>query len=152
MVSIKGTLSTNSVLGWKAVRSCLKNMNSSYFLWSLSLGGPMKKIVKIGNTEYSMKSSAYTQFKYKNDTGRKMLEDLQSLTKLQNATEEEALVSVDDIVEIVLRMAFIMIEEADAKQITTYDEFLKSIDGLFDDTEWINQVIELATSPISRGV
>lgn len=112
----------------------------------------MKKIVKIGNTEYSMKSSAYTQFKYKNDTGRKMLEDLQSLTKLQNATEEEALVSVDDIVEIVLRMAFIMIEEADAKQITTYDEFLKSIDGLFDDTEWINQVIELATSPISRGV
>ena len=99
-----------------------------------------------------MKSSAYTQFKYKNDTGRKMLEDLQSLTKLQNATEEEALVSVDDIVEIVLRMAFIMIEEADAKQITTYDEFLKSIDGLFDDTEWINQVIELATSPISRGV
>lgn len=112
----------------------------------------MKKIVKIGNTEYSMKSSAYTQFKYKNDTGRKMLEDLQSLTKLQNATEEEALVSVDDIIEIVLRMAFIMIEEADAKQITTYDEFLKSIDGLFDDTEWINQVIELATSPISRGV
>ena len=112
----------------------------------------MKKIVKIGNTEYSMKSSAYTQFKYKNDTGRKMLEDLQSLTKLQNATEEEALVSVDDIVEIVLRMAFIMIEEADAKQVTTYDEFLKSIDGLFDDTDWINQVIELATSPISRGV
>ena len=112
----------------------------------------MKKIVKIGNTEYSMKSSAYTQFKYKNDTGRKMLEDLQSLTKLQNATEEEALVSVDDIVEIVLRMAFIMIEEADAKQITTYDEFLKSIDGLFDDTDWINQVIELATSPISRGI
>ena len=112
----------------------------------------MKKIVKIGNTEYSMKSSAYTQFKYKNDTGRKMLEDLQSLTKLQNATEEEAIVSVDDIVEIVLRMAFIMIEEADAKQITTYDEFLKSIDGLFDDTDWINQVIELATSPISRGV
>ena len=99
-----------------------------------------------------MKSSAYTQFKYKNDTGRKMLEDLQSLTKLQNATEEEALVSVDDIVEIVLRMAFIMIEEADAKQVTTYDEFLKSIDGLFDDTDWINQVIELATSPISRGV
>ena len=112
----------------------------------------MKKIVKIGNTEYSMKSSAYTQFKYKNDTGRKMLEDLQSLTKLQNATEEEAIVSVDDIIEIVLRMAFIMIEEADAKQITTYDEFLKSIDGLFDDTDWINQVIELATSPISRGV
>lgn len=112
----------------------------------------MKKIVKIGNTEYSMKSSAYTQFKYKNDTGRKMLEDLQSLTKLQNATEEEAIVSVDDIIEIVLRMAFIMIEEADAKQITTYDEFLKSIDGLFDNTDWINQVIELATSPISRGI
>jgi len=112
----------------------------------------MKKIIKIGNTEYSMKASAYTQFKYKNDTGRKMLEDLQGLTKLQDREESELIGSIEDLTEIVLRMAYIMIEEADATQVKTFDDFLKGIDGLYDNTDWINQVIELATSPFSRGV
>jgi hypothetical protein len=112
----------------------------------------MKKIIKIGNTEYSMKASAYTQFKYKNDTGRKMLEDLQGLTKLQNKEESELIGSIEDLTEIVLRMAYIMIEEADATQVKTFDDFLKGIDGLYDNTDWINQVTELATSPFSRGV
>ena len=39
----------------------------------------MKKIITISGKEYTMKSSAYTQFKYKNDTGRRMLQDLQEL-------------------------------------------------------------------------
>lgn len=112
----------------------------------------MKKIVTIGAKEYSMKSSAYTQFKYKNDTGRKMLEDLQGLTKLQDSSEDVMIGSIEDLTEIVLRMAYIMIEEADSTQVTTYDDFLKGIDGLYDSTDWINEVIELATSPFSRGV
>lgn len=112
----------------------------------------MKKIVKIGNNEYSMKSSAYTQFKYKNDTGRKMLEDLQGLTALQNKEESELIGSIEDLTEIVLRMAYIMIDEADSNQVKSFDDFLKSIDGLYDSTEWINEVIELATSPFSRGI
>ena len=41
----------------------------------------MKKIVKICDKEYTMKSSAYTQFKYKNDTGRNLLNDIQEITK-----------------------------------------------------------------------
>lgn len=112
----------------------------------------MKKIVTIGTKEYSMKSSAYTQFKYKNDTGRKMLEDLQGLTKLQDSSEDVMIGSIEDLTEIVLRMAYIMIEESDSTQVTTYDDFLKGIDGLYDSTDWINEVIELATSPFSRGV
>ena len=35
----------------------------------------MRKIIKIGGKEYTIKSSAYTQFKYKNDTGRKFLKE-----------------------------------------------------------------------------
>lgn len=112
----------------------------------------MKRIIKIGNKEYEMKSSAYTQFKYKNDTGRKMLEDLQSLTELQNKEENEMLSSIEDLTEIVLRMAYVMIEEADPSQVKTFEDFLKSIDGLYDETDWINEVVSLAVAPISRGI
>lgn len=112
----------------------------------------MKRIIKIGNKEYEMKSSAYTQFKYKNDTGRKLLEDLQNLTQLQDKEETEMIASIDDLTDIVLRISYVMIEEADPSQVTTFEDFLKGIDGLFDDTEWINEVISLAVAPISRGI
>lgn len=112
----------------------------------------MKRIIKIGNKEYEMKSSAYTQFKYKNDTGRKLLKDLQSLTQLQDKEESETIASIDDLTDIVLRISYVMIEEADPSQVTTFEDFLKGIDGLFDDTEWINEVISLAVAPISRGI
>ena len=112
----------------------------------------MKRIIKIGNKEYEMKSSAYTQFKYKNDTGRKLLKDLQDLTQLQDKEESEMITSIDDLTDIVLRISYVMIEEADSSQVTTFEDFLKGIDGLFDNTEWINEVISLAVAPISRGI
>lgn len=112
----------------------------------------MKKIVNISGKEYTIKSSAYTQFKYKDETGRKMLKDLQDLAKLQNANEEEMLESLDDLTEIILKMAYVMIEEADSTQVKSYEEFLKSIDNIYENTDWINDVVEVATSPISRGV
>lgn len=112
----------------------------------------MKRIIKIGNKEYAMKSSAYTQFKYKNDTGRKLLKDLQNLTQLQDKEESEMITSIDDLTDIVLRISYVMIEEADPSQVTTFEDFLKGIDGLFDNTEWINEVISLAVAPISRGI
>ena len=112
----------------------------------------MKKVIKINDKEYEMKSSAWTQFKYRDMTGRRMLQDLQDLTKLQDAKDEEMIGGIDDLTEIVLKMAYVMIEEADSSQVKGYDEFLKSIDSLYDNTDWINEVIELAVSPISRGV
>ncbi len=112
----------------------------------------MKKIVNISGKEYTIKSSAYTQFKYKDETGRKMLKDLQDLAKLQNANEEEMLECLDELTEIILKMAYVMIEEADSTQVKSYEEFLKSIDNIYENTDWINDVVEVATSPISRGV
>lgn len=138
--------------------SCLENTNLTYSFvfsrWFITKRGDknMKKIVKIGNKEYSMKSSAYTQFKYKNDTGRKLLQDLQSLSKLQDVKEDELLASIDDLSEIILRLSYVMIEEADPAQVSTFENFLKDIDGLYDDTEWFNEVVSLATAPISRGI
>lgn len=112
----------------------------------------MKKIIKIGDKDYTLKASAYTQFKYRNDTGRKMLKDLQDLSNLQNASEEDMVEGVEDLTEIVLKMAYVMIEEADSTQVKSYEEFLKGIENLYDDITWINEVIELATSPLSRGI
>jgi len=112
----------------------------------------MKKIVTIGGKEYSMKSSAWTQFKYKNDTGRKLLQDIQSITKLANIKEAEVLGEMDDMIEILLRIAYTMIEEADPSQVENYEKFLKDADGIFEDQQWIMDVITLATSPISRGI
>lgn len=112
----------------------------------------MKKIITLSGKEYSLKSSAFTQFKYKNETGRKLLEDIQQLATLQGDNQEEALSSVDDLLEILLRLTYIMIEEADASQVTTYENFLKDIDGIFDDPKWLEEVVELATSPICRGI
>lgn len=112
----------------------------------------MKKIITISGKEYTMKASAYTQFKYKNDTGRRMLQDLQELAKLQDASQDDMINGLDDLTEIVLKMAYVMIEEADSSQVKGYDEFLKSIENLYENTDWISEVIELATSPISRGI
>lgn len=112
----------------------------------------MKKIITISGKEYTMKASAYTQFKYKNDTGRRMLQDLQELAKLQDASQDDMINGLDDLTEIVLKMAYVMIEEADSNQVKGYDEFLKSIENLYENTDWISEVISLATSPISRGI
>lgn len=112
----------------------------------------MKKQVKIGEKEYFMKSSAYTQFKYKNDTGRKLLSDIQTITKLEKLKDTEVLGEMDDIMEILLRIAYTMIDEADPKQVDSYEAFLKDTDGIFDNQDWIMDVITLATSPIYREV
>lgn len=112
----------------------------------------MKKIVKIGGKEYTMKSSAYTQFKYRDSTGRRMLDDLNKVSKLANLSEEKQIEKTEEITEMLLKMAYIMIDEADSKQIGSFEDFLKSIDSLFDETEWINEVVACATNPFSRGI
>lgn len=110
------------------------------------------EIVKIGDREFMMKSSAFTQFAYKNKTGRSMLKDMQELIRFSEEmkTREATLEDLDPISELILNIAFVMIKEADEKQVTDYDTFLKSIPSLYDDMDWIYQVIRLGCSPISR--
>ena len=112
----------------------------------------MKKTVKISGNEYFMQSSAYTQFKYKDITGRKLLDDLMKLQKLSNLDEAGMLNGIDDLIEVLLQITYVMIEEADSSQVKNYEDFLKSIDNLFEDPSWMNEVIELAISPLSRGI
>lgn len=112
----------------------------------------MKKIIRISNKDYTIKSSAYTQFKYKNDTGRNLLSDLQSLRlKIEGKKEEEVVGALDDMLDIVLKITYILIDEANQENVGSFDDFLKGIDDLFSDINWIADSIECAIAPLSRG-
>ena len=109
----------------------------------------MKKIVKIDGKEYTMQSSAYTQFAYKNLTGRSLLSDIQHISNVADKIETD-LSYIDEITEPLLDIAFVMVQEADDKQVTNKEEFIKGIESIYDDYSWINDVIALAINPISR--
>lgn len=112
----------------------------------------MKKIVKIGSKEYTMQSSAFTQFKYRNDTGRKLMQDINRITELRQKDSGTILEDLDEFLEIILNITYVMIEEADPNQTKSFEDFLRNTDTLFDtQAEWVQEVIELAMSPISRG-
>ena len=111
----------------------------------------MEKIITISNKDYKMKASAMTQFNYKNETGRSFLKDLQRLSsiKFDNLSEEESIEELENITELTLKVAYTMIKQADNNQVVNYEDFLDNISDLYGQTDWINQVIELACSPLS---
>ena len=111
----------------------------------------MEKTIKISGKEFKMKSSAYTQFAYRDETGRGLMNDLQELTKLDMDNLDNNLEVIDTLNNMVLRMAYVMIKEADKNQVGGFEDFLKGLDNLYTNTEWINETIELAISPLSRG-
>lgn len=118
----------------------------------------MEKTIKIGNKQFNMSSSAYTQFKYKNETGRSLIADLLRMQEkyktLYNKDETtiEQLEALQEIADDSLKIAFIMINENDKNQAPNYEEFLKSLDDYLFDVSWIEEVSDLASAPLSRGV
>ena len=109
----------------------------------------MKKIIKIDGKEYEMKSSAYTQFAYKNLTGRSLLKDIQNISNIADKIQDDMSV-IDEITEPLLDISYVMIQEANQDQIKTKEEFYKGIDSIYDNQDWIQEVISLAINPISR--
>lgn len=116
----------------------------------------MIKTIKLGGKEYQMKASAYTQFAYKNETGRSFLDDISKLTQLQDIGSEDimkSLNSLEPLINIILDVSYIMINEATPNTFNNRDEFYKSIDSILDDENInsITDIISLALSPIYRG-
>lgn len=109
----------------------------------------MKKIIKIDGKEYEMKSSAYTQFAYKNLTGRSLLKDIQNISSIADKIQDDMSL-IDEITEPLLDISFVMIQEANQDQVKTKEEFYKGIESMYDDNAWIKEVISLAINPISR--
>jgi hypothetical protein len=105
-----------------------------------------------------MKASAYTQFKYKDITGRSLIKDLTELGKkyenFGDVKEEEALERYDDLDDFImtaLRIAYIMSMEGKSFN-GTFENYLMEIDNYLDNTDWIGEVVELALSPLSRNI
>ena len=109
----------------------------------------MKKIINIDGKEYEMKSSAYTQCAYKNLTGRSLLKDIQNISNIADKINEDMSL-IDNITEQLLDISYVMIQEADANQVKSKEDFYKSIESMYDNYDWINEVITLAINPISR--
>ncbi len=113
----------------------------------------MIKTIKIGSNEYNMKSSAFTPFKYKSDYGTDLLKDIgklntknKEISKLPKNQQDEAwLNELSDILEMALKIAYTMITEY-KKDFKPYENWLEEIDNLFNNTEWIKEVMELAMS------
>ena len=61
----------------------------------------MKKIINIGGKDYTMQSSALTQFKYRDMTGRKLMQDINKIKDLREKNDD-ILAVLDDFLEILL--------------------------------------------------
>lgn len=109
----------------------------------------MKKIITIDGKEYEMKSSAYTQFAYKNLTGRSLLKDIQNISSIADKIQDDMSL-IDEITEPLLDISYVMYQEANNGNAKSKEDFYKSIDTMFDNYQWIQDVIELAINPISR--
>ena len=117
----------------------------------------MIKNVKIGKTDYVLKSSAFTIFAYKDETGRDLLSDINSINKkyieISKVSEEEQdslwLEEITPIIEHTLKIAYIMIKEVD-KNFKDYKEWLKDLEELLENPNWIMEVLEVAIAPF-RG-
>lgn len=113
----------------------------------------MKKIIKIDGKEYTIKSSAFTQFKYKDTTGRDLLDDLTSIEKkLDGKSEKEMTAELGDMLEIIFKVIYVLIDEAGVDNVGSYEDFLKGIDNVLEDTTYINESLEVALAPLSRGI
>ena len=116
----------------------------------------MIKVIKLGGKEYQMKASAWTQFAYKNETGRSFLDDLSKLTELKDLGSDDitkSLKALEPVFNIILDMSYIMINEAIPNTFNNREDFYKSIDSIFDEDNMdsITEIISLALSPIYRG-
>lgn len=117
----------------------------------------MEKIINISGKDFKIKSSAFTPFSYKNETGRDLIKDINLVNKLNNeisAIEDEDkqnekwLDELSGILEMVLKMTHVMIKEAD-KSIMSFEDWLKSLDDIMGNTAWVNTVLEVGLAPIS---
>jgi len=110
----------------------------------------MVKTIRIGQKDFVCCSSAYTMFKYKNETGNNLLTEISKLSdKMKDdSNNTEAII---EVVDKVLRIAYIMNCEYEKKDID-YEEWLKDIDGMLENTDWLMATLELALSPFRRGL
>lgn len=109
-----------------------------------------KDKIIIDGKEYFLASSAYTQFAYKELTGRSFLRDLKYIIDIRKSKKKDDILCLEKMTDMILHIAFVMIKEASESQVTNYTNFIKSIGSIYDKQDWIEKTIWLASMPLSR--
>lgn len=107
----------------------------------------MEKLITIGNHSYHMRSSVYTAFKYKQETGKELIAEIQ---KLNPKNMKDPMAQMTTMIYGILDVAYVMIEEYNRcynEKTPTKEEWLMGMDNLLDDTNWILDVLNLAMFP-----
>lgn len=103
----------------------------------------MVKTITIGGTPLDMQSSLHFAYVYKRETGKELLTEI---TNLNSVDESETMGMLDRV----LRIAYLMNIEYTCKPVD-FEEWTRIIgDGVLDDKEWINEVINLALVPFLK--
>lgn len=125
----------------------------------------MKKIT-ICNKEWEIDCNAFTRFQYKKIFGVGIFSDIKILNQLnekqenvrkklqeENATEEQiqkainevTLDNLDDFIDVIEKIAYILIYTANPK-IEPFEIWLKNIEKIDLSSSWISEVTELAVN------
>lgn len=128
----------------------------------------MRKKLEICGKEYDVSTNALTPFLYKKEFGTGMMADIGKLQEIfakqpkidaKDKTEEEVeqelgtamMPSLDNFIEVVLRIAYILIKTAN-RNFIPFEEWLESIEGFSFEDKWIAEVTELAVNSfLGRG-
>lgn len=114
----------------------------------------MRSKIIIGSQEMTLQASSFTIFAYKNRYGRNLMQDLSQISNWLNQlteSEEEQAETLCKLAELMLKVTYVMYEEAN-KEPLPFDEWLKGLDDLMGDSSWMKEVYALAYSIFRRGV
>lgn len=124
------------------------------------------KTITICDKEYEIACNAFTRFQYKTIFGKGIFADIKILNefstkqenlrkelKKQKASEEEIenqvnlmmMENLDDFIDVIERMAYILIYTANNK-VGSFEDWLKGIDKIDLSADWISEVTELAVN------
>lgn len=130
----------------------------------------MIKKIKIEEAEYEINSNAYTRLLYKKTFNKGIMEDVKVIAEyaleIQNEkdklekkglSQDEintaigviALEKIDTFVEIILQITYVFIKCNDEK-FMSYEDWLKTIEKVNPNDEWVSEVTELAVSSFYR--
>ena len=124
------------------------------------------KTITICDKEYEIACNAFTRFQYKTIFRKGIFADIKILNefstkqenlrkelKKQKASEEEIenqvnlmmMENLDDFIDVIERMAYILIYTANNK-VGSFEDWLKGIDKIDLSADWISEVTELAVN------
>lgn len=124
------------------------------------------KIITICDKEYPISCNAFTRFQYKTIFGRGIFADIKVLSEFSDKqeqlkkemtskklSEEEQerqinmlmMENLDDFIDVIERMAYILIYTANEK-IGSFNDWLREIDKIDLSASWVSEVTELAVN------